>query len=114
MGRGGSGHFNGTKGSQNTIYSGGNKKDALGSVSSMPKEIQNSVKKFFKGSSNNYNSYSVSQNTDGTYTIKMINPGRVPGSKAVYNKIVDSSGKTLKVFKDTFDPEGKLVHRKEK
>lgn len=44
----------------------------------------------------------------------MINPGRVPGSKAVYNKIVDSSGKTLKVFKDTFDPEGKLVHRKEK
>ena len=81
----------------------------------MPKEIQNSVKKFFKGSSNNYNSYSVvSQNTDGTYTIKMINPGRVPGSKAVYNKIVDSSGKTLKVFKDTFDPEGKLVHRKEK
>lgn len=48
MGRGGSGHFNGTKGSQNTIYSGGNKKDALGSVSSMPKEIQNSVKNSLK------------------------------------------------------------------
>ena len=44
----------------------------------------------------------------------MENPGRVAGSKAVYTKIIDSSGKTIKVFKDTFDPNGNLVHRKEK
>ena len=43
----------------------------------------------------------------------MENPGRVPGSKAVYTKIIDSSGKTIKVYKDTFDPKGNLVHRKD-
>ena len=44
----------------------------------------------------------------------MENPGKVPGSKAVYNKVVDSNGKTIKVYKDTFDPKGNLVHRKDK
>jgi len=44
----------------------------------------------------------------------MIKPGNVPGSKAIYVKEIDSSGKTLKVYKDTYDPQGKLVHRKDK
>lgn len=29
-------------------------------------------------------------------------------------KIVDNNGKTIKVYKDTFDPLGNLVHRKDK
>ena len=91
-----------------------NKSSALKSVETLPSNIQKSAKSFFKGSSNNYNSYSVIKNKNNTYTIKMENPGKVPGSKAVYNKIVDSDGKTIKVYKDTFDPSGNLVHRKDK
>ncbi len=90
------------------------KSSALKSVDKLPSNIQKSAKSFFKGSSNNYNSYSVIKNKNNTYTIKMENPGKVPGSKAVYNKIVDSNGKTIKVYKDTFDPLGNLVHRKDK
>ena len=44
----------------------------------------------------------------------MENPGKVPGSKAIYYKIVDSGGRTIRVYKETYDPSGKLVHRKEK
>ena len=90
------------------------KSSALKSVDKLPSSIQKSAKSFFKGSSNNYNSYSVIKNKNNTFTIKMENPGKVPGSKAVYNKIVDSDGKTIKVYKDTFDPLGNLVHRKDK
>ncbi len=90
------------------------KSSALKSVDKLPSNIQKSAKSFFKGSSNNYNSYSVIKNKNNTYTIKMENPGKVPGSKAVYYKIVDSNGKTIRVYKDTFDPLGNLVHRKDK
>ncbi len=90
------------------------KSSALKSVAELPSNIQKSAKSFFKGSSNNYNNYSVIKNKNNTYTIKMENPGKVPGSKAVYYKIVDSNGKTIKVYKDTFDPLGNLVHRKDK
>ena len=51
---------------------------------------------------------------NGNYKLKMENPGRVPGSKAVYCKIVDSEGHTVRVYKETYDPNGKLVHTKEK
>ena len=44
----------------------------------------------------------------------MENPGKVPGSKAVYYKVVDKDGRTVRVYKETFDPDGKLVHVKEK
>ena len=90
------------------------KSSALKSINELPTNIQKSVKSFFKGSSNNYNKYSVIKNKNNTYTIKMENPGKVPGSKAVYYKIVDSNGRTIKVYKDTFDPLGNLVHRKDK
>lgn len=113
MGSGRSGLYNNTKGSS-TIYSGTTKSSALSSVSSLPNSIQKGAKSFFKGSSNNYNRYSVQKNTDGSYVIKMENPGRVPGSKAIYYKIIDSEGKTVRVYKETYDPNGKLVHTKEK
>ncbi len=107
------GNFGNTKG-KNNIYRGTTKNSALKSINKLPKEIQKGTKSFFKGSSNNYNNYSVNKNSDGTYTVKMENPGRVPGSKAVYYKIIDSNGNTIRVYKETFDPKGNLVHRKEK
>jgi len=90
------------------------KSSALKNINNLPANIQKSVKSFFKGSSNNYNKYSVFKNKNNTYTIKMENPGKVPGSKAVYYKIIDDNGKTLRVYKDTFDPKGRLIHRKDK
>ena len=41
-------------------------------------------------------------------------PGKVPGSKAVYQKGVDASGTTTDYFKTTFDPQGNMVHVKDK
>lgn len=113
MGTGAGGNFGNTKGSR-IIMNANKKSDALGSVNRIPELIQKSVKSFFKGSSNNYNNYSVTKNSDDTYTVKMENSDRVPGSKAIYYKIIDSDGKTIKVYKDTFDPQGNLVHRKDK
>lgn len=56
----------------------------------------------------------VGKEKNGNDQIKMENPGRVPGSKAVYYKIVDSEGRTVRVYKETYDPNGNLVHVKEK
>lgn len=113
MGAGFHGGFGRTKGGR-TIYEGTSKSSALSSVSSLPKEIQNSAKSFFKGGSNHYNSFSVETLSNGNYQIKMENPGRVPGSKAIYYKIVDSEGRTVRVYKETYDHNGNLVHVKEK
>jgi hypothetical protein len=41
-------------------------------------------------------------------------PGKVPGSKAVYQKAVDANGVTTRFTKTTFDPLGKIVHIKSK
>lgn len=44
----------------------------------------------------------------------MTKPGNVPGSKAIYYKEIGADGRTIKVYKDTFDPKGNLVHTKDK
>lgn len=90
------------------------KQSAIAGTSSYPPTIAGSAKKFFKGSSNAYNNYSIVREPDGSYHFIMEKPGNVPGSKAVYHKIIDPDGKTVSVYKDTFDPQGNLVHRKEK
>lgn len=41
-------------------------------------------------------------------------PGRVPGSKAIYEKVVNAEGKTTQYFKTTYDNNGKVVHIKNK
>ena len=38
----------------------------------------------------------------------------IPGSKAVYEKQIDSSGKTIQSTKTTYAPDGKIVHVKDK
>ena len=114
MGGGKGGNFGRTKGREKKIYSESSKNSALRNIDKLPKKIQKGVKSFFKGSSNNYNSYTILSNSDGTYTVIMTNPGRVPGSKAIYYKFIDSNGKTLRVYKESYDPYGNLIHRKEK
>ncbi len=41
-------------------------------------------------------------------------PGRVPGSKAVYEKVVDADGNSLTYTKTTYTPDGSIVHIKDK
>ena len=41
-------------------------------------------------------------------------PGRVPGSKAVYEKQVNLKGETVQYTKTTIDPAGNIVHVKDK
>ena len=41
-------------------------------------------------------------------------PGKVPGSKAVYQKLVNAEGTTESMPKTTFDPKGAVVHVKDK
>lgn len=113
MGGGRGGNFGNTKGGR-VIQVSTSKSDALKNISSLPYDVQKPAKSFIKGSSNNYNSYEISRTNNDTYIIKMENPGRVPGSKAIYYREVDSNGKTLKVYKETYDPNGNLVHRKDK
>lgn len=90
------------------------KSDAISIAALYPQPIAMSAKKFFKGGSNAYNKFTITKMTDGSYHFTMEKPGIVSGSKAVYHKIVSIEGKTIKVYKDTFDPQGKLVHRKDK
>ena len=51
---------------------------------------------------------------DGNYLFEVISSGRVPGSKAVYQKWVNPQGKTFKMLKTTFGPDGKIIHVKPK
>ncbi len=90
------------------------KAGALDNVKNLPSNIQSSVKSFFKGGSNRYNDFNVVKTSDGNYIATMTKPGNVPGSYAVYTKVINSSGNTIKVFKTTFDPLGKIVHVKDK
>lgn len=71
----------------------GTKQSAIAGTSSYPSAIATSAKKFFKGSSNAYNNYSITKEADGSYHFTMEKPGNVPGSKAVYHKIVASARK---------------------
>ena len=61
--------------------------------------------------------------SDGTIIEKLANgnivfkseiPGNVPGSKAVYEKVINPQGETIKYYKTTYAPDGTIVHVKDK
>lgn len=90
------------------------KSQALSSVKSLSDAIQKNVKDFFKGASNKYNIFSVEQKSNGNIIVRMEKPGNVPGSKAIYFKEISPKGRTIRVYKETYGPDGKLIHTKEK
>lgn len=112
MGAGYHGGFGKTKGAGKSILSAGNKISALSKTKNLPKRIQSSYEKYVKNSTTNkYIDYKITKNGSG-YIYQSKKPGNVPGSYAIYYKEVDESGKTIKVYKDTYDNKGNLVHRK--
>lgn len=110
-----SGVYIGTKGSVISFVSFSSRKNAINGNYNAPSSISNNIKNFFKKSvTNHYDDFKVSKNVDGTFTAVANNPGKVPGSHAVYVKIIGANGKTIDIYKTTYDNKNKLVHTKHK
>jgi len=46
--------------------------------------------------------------------VQATSPGQVPGSSAVYEKQINEAGETIQYTKTTYDPQGNIVHVKDK
>ena len=51
---------------------------------------------------------------NGGVAAQGVSPGKVPGSSALYEKQIDSAGKTIQYTKTTTAPDGAIVHVKDK
>lgn len=110
-----SGVFVGTKGSVSSSKTFSSRVEAINADYGAPPKASDSIKRFFKNSvTNHFNDFRVTKNTDGTYTAIADNPGKVPGSHAVYVKIVGPRGGLKELYKITYDNNGKKVHKKYK
>jgi hypothetical protein len=73
----------------------------------LAQEIKASGERFFRKAPSGSQNFSSTANKDGSMTFRYETPGKVPGSRAVYEKTVDSSGTTVRVHKQTYDPAGR-------
>lgn len=76
--------------------------------------VQESGDRFFKKAPKGSIGFKTEKAGHGATKFTYETPGRVPGSKAVYEKVVDRTGEAIPVTKTTIDPTGKVVHVKEK
>jgi hypothetical protein len=91
-----------------------NRTTAIKKSDQLPDEIKNNYNRFVNRSTNKYENYKVTKLENGDYIFQTTKAGDVPGSKAIYYKQVDSKGKTISTYKDTYDQFGNFVHRKYK
>lgn len=81
----------------------------------IPSAVERNFARFVKKIPANSKSSAVMEPLkDGGYRFSATSSGEVPGSKAIYEKIVDTAGKTVKYLKTTIDPKGQIVHIKDK
>ena len=80
---------------------------------SMPTKVQNSLSRM-RVPANARGSMTVSKAGIGLYKIEATSLGRVPGSRAVYTKIVNNKGETMQMYKTTYDNKGNIPHVKDK
>ena len=110
----GKGHYFGTRGSiVKTYFQVTSKREAKALLPMLPSNVQASAKDFFNNATRNFNKFSVALDTGGNTIIIMENPGEVQGSYAVYVKVISKEGRSV-VYKETYDPQGNLVHKKGK
>jgi RHS repeat-associated protein len=83
-------------------------------ASRTPKVVQQAGKRFFKGATRKGTNLQSVRIGPGRWKFSFEVPGKVPGARAVYEKVVDSSGRPISVQKFTYDPQGILVHVKDK
>jgi|GEM_PF-2437212 len=96
------------------VLNASNKSSALQNLNNLPSSIQPKVKSFFKRASSRYTDFSVTRLSNGNFAMQMTKPGNVPGSFAVYHKVITPKGNVVSIFKDTFGPSGNFIHRKYK
>jgi RHS repeat-associated protein len=73
--------------------------------------VRTNINRFLAGK-NDYTDFTIKSVNDRSYLVTATKPGNVPGSYAIYYKEISSEGVTTKVWKETFDPKGNLVHNK--
>ena len=84
-------------------------------INSLQGEVRNNFKRFIsKIPANSKTNATWRVLDDGNYLFQTISPGKVPGSTALYQKIVSPQGETLKMIKTTFSPQGDIIHVKSK
>jgi hypothetical protein len=77
--------------------------------------VESNFKRFVsKIPANSKGSASYELLEDGNYLFKATSPGKVPGSSALYEKLVNPLGETLEMNKTTFAPDGSIIHIKPK
>lgn len=64
--------------------------------------------------SNSKDSVELKELPSGGLAAQATSPGKVAGSKAVYEKQIDVNGETVQATKTTYDPQGNIVHVKDK
>ena len=105
----------GTRGSIISTITFKDRQDAITGDYNANKEVSKNIKKFFKDkATNHFNGFYVLKQNNGSYLAVADNPGKVPGSHAVYVKEISSSGETLRVYKTTYDNKGNIAHTKDK
>lgn len=108
-----SGAYIGTKGSIQSIIRFNSKSEAINGNYNAPPNASKRIKSYFKHTvKNNYKDLKVARTKNGNYVVASYNLGKVPGSYAVYVKIINPRGDTISVYKDTYDNKGNFIHRK--
>jgi RHS repeat-associated protein len=79
-----------------------------------PEAVEQSGERFFKKAPKASENFRTEKQPDGSTKYSYDTRGKVPGSKATYEKIVDKNGNTVSVTKTTVDPKGAIVHVKHK
>ena len=79
-------------------------------INSLQGEVRNNFKRFIsKIPANSKTNATWRVLDDGNYLFQTISPGKVPGSTALYEKIVSPQGETLRMIKTTFSPQGDKI-----
>ncbi|MBP3853382.1 MAG: hypothetical protein J6D18_02305, partial [Erysipelotrichaceae bacterium] len=88
-----SGVYVGTQGSIESSTTFSSRQEAINSDYNAPSKVGKHIKKFFqKSTTNHHTDFRITKNTDGTYSAISDNPGKVPGSHAVYVKTIEPNG----------------------
>ncbi len=92
---------------------GGKNSGATEAVPALSKRQQANDNRFKKKLPSGNTGTHVDELGDGVLATAEV-PGKVPGSKAVYQKAIDGDGNTTAYLKTTFDNKGEIVHVKDK
>jgi hypothetical protein len=82
--------------------------ETLKNLDSLPCKIKDTI----EDATSKFQDFKLLRDNNNNYIVSMTKPGNVIGSKAIYYKKISPEGRTIEMFKDTFDHSGKFVHRK--